>query len=168
MKIREAKYSVSTIPYDLVFDKFATVNVVEDLSLRVSATEKISAVEDMAASFGSICDILAIYLEKSAVETIKMKDGNTFDKLAVTVCEESIGARFEVHFSGKAAHSAEQLLDNAALGDPLLLRGVVFESQSGGFKAVARKGGSLSLKAGVPEVFGPRELMCNRFFHFVF
>ena len=158
VRIRDARYSVSTVPFDLVFDKFATVSVVEDPGGRVTATEKIKDVE--LCQDGSVCDIAVIYLAHTEVEIIKVKDGSAFHKMAITVCDASVNARFEVHIHGKGAHAAEVKLADASRGDPVVLRGVVFESQSEGYKAVLRKGGVLTVQAGVAEAIAVQAISC--------
>ena len=151
VKIRAAKFSVSSVPYDLAFDNYATVTVVESVAEQVSATERITPVADLVKSFGTVGDISVIYLEHSDVDTIKTRDGKSFDKMALTVCDASTDARFEVHIHGGRAHSAGVKLAEVAVGSPIVLRGVVFESVLTGWKAVLRKGGSVVLDAGVPE-----------------
>ena len=153
VRIKEVKFSLSSIPYDLMFDKYASFHVITDAKSLVTAAPSMCSALSLRDRPGLAGDIAVIYIEHADVEHVRTKKDKSFEKLTMTVCDESTGSRFHVLVFGPSSSVFEGLLHGAAAGDSLVLRGLSIETVSGGWRAVLKKGGSLSVNAGTPEDF---------------
>ena len=156
VRIKDAKFSISTTSFDLVYDKYSSMEVVLDQRAAVTASPKICTVSSLRHSSISTGDVAVVYLEHSEVEQVKTKGGKSFQTLAMTVADESTGARFSVLVYGAFGHQCEALLEEAASGDSLLLRCVSVDQLDGGWRAVLKRGGSFIVNSGTDEVCSRR------------
>jgi len=150
VRIRDGAYSVSTVPVDLVFDRYGKFSKVEAVDGKVTAQCEVISVAAMRA--GAASDVMVIYLgHEGIVEVYGKKADKPFDKLVVHVCDPSTESRFEVEVLGKCASSVEEVVEKAAGGDALCLRAVFKRCFEKGFSLQVSRCGTAVLNPGGAE-----------------
>ena len=133
VRIKGGKYSASFIPFDIVFDKYLSVQVVVVDAELVTAAALVTPLAD---------------LFKFDKVSIHAKSGRSFEKMAIQACEASTGTRFELVIIGDHDSDVEKLLAPLNAGDSFRLRCAVVEYFGNGWRVGLRRGGAFMPNTG--------------------
>ena len=136
--------SVSTVDYDLTFDRFLKVEEQEDAPCKKVA---INSLEDLMQGEGGVGDIMCVYRSMAEkVEVESKRSGLKFGKVSVIIQDKGTEKHMEVSFLGALAALAEGGLKQE--GSILVLRGLKVERIQEGWRGSMCLGGSFNVDAG--------------------
>ena len=158
VRIKDSKYSVSSGKFDLIYDRYCGVEVVEAGPREVKAAAATMPVRDLLMSKGLVRDAAVIYLNHNELQSLKNKAGGTFAKLVILCCDSSTEKRFEIHATGPVASRLSTALDDVEGGQSLLLHAAVFGGLEGKWRGCLR--GSIGLTIGGQSREESQFLMC--------
>ncbi len=149
VRIKNPQYSLSTIPFDLVCDKFVKLRVADEGD-QVSAYPPVTTVSELVP--GRPGDVAVVYLSGGTATTVEGKvSGKPHIKSEILVCDSSTGKRYEVQGWDTAAHHLDSISGDSSGGDVLLCHGVCKEHVANGFRLVLNKNGEVRRNPGGEE-----------------
>eukprot|EP00438_Fugacium_kawagutii_P001245 Skav223441 [mRNA] locus=scaffold350:694905:703551:+ [translate_table: standard] len=148
VRIANRQYNTCKHRYELVFDKMAQVDEVEDdkkIEIVKYKIENLRSVKGKSLPCSvDICGIITSYEQPIAFES---KDGKKLVKRNITVADDS-GMSMNVTLWAERA----QKDDSAFSGSPVVaLKGVLVKEWQGGLSGSLMEGGLLDLKSELPE-----------------
>ena len=147
VRIKDGKYSASSIPFDIAFDKYLSVQVVLVDAELVTAAALVTPLADLVKS-GKVGDTVGIFLKAEDKVSILAKSGRSFEKMAIHACDASTGTRFELVIIGDLVSDVEKLLAALNAGDSFRLRCAVVEHFGNGWRVGLRRGGAFTPNSG--------------------
>ena len=137
VRIKNRRFSPSTIDYDLHFDKWLTISDVQDAD-KVTANVPVTLVSFLRP--GVFADVVLVYLDHEPLVSVQSpKTKRSHDKVSACVAASSVGAKFELVAWDGIAVTLETLLENLPGGSVLALRNVYKEEIAGGFRIVTSR-----------------------------
>lgn len=151
VRIRDPK-SLSTIPYDVVFDKYARLEVVKAEATTSTPIDlcTVSELLDRAPS-RRVGNVALVLVEKDEIQQIQAKRTSVeFDCVALRAADPSLQKNIELRVVGSDAVTVESLLasfDGSEVTS-LLVEGLVVEELPDAARGMLASGGFISVNSG--------------------